>query len=150
MDHQALKTEIDNDPEGIGYVGKSNSEIVDLLNGSQYTQVLPITVSGLTIWAVGTQEIVDIYDGAQPTNTNKAIRAICMGAMHLFGKSNDEEIDLTDPDVANMIDGLVAAGIVEQANKDALIAMATAPAGRSEILFGQKVNINDVRTAMSL
>jgi hypothetical protein len=150
MDYQALKDEIQNDPDILGYAGKSNYEIVELLNGNGYTKQVPIPISELMIWGATTQTIVDISDGALAVNTDKSSRAICMAIARLFDNPNDQTLDVSNPAIILMLDGLVAAAIITEAHKNSLLALADKSASRAENLFEQNVSINDVRSALAL
>lgn len=150
MDYQALKDEITNDPQAIGYAGKSNAELVDLLNDLNFTKKVPVPVNKILIWAAQTGAIVRISDSAANSQTPEAVRAVCMGSLRVIDGAFSETVHFQNPDVMAMLDGLVAGTIITAAEKGALLSLEDAPAGRAEVLFGVPVTIDDVRKAVAL
>jgi len=149
MDYSALKSEIDNDPENIGYSGKSNSQITELLNGNGYTKIVPVSVSNLMIWAASRGVMGKIHDGSDVTNVNAQLRSICIVAEKMIEKTESESLDITNPTVVGMLDALVAGSIISSDDKDALMAFGTVSASRAENLFNKSVTLDDVRTALA-
>jgi hypothetical protein len=59
----------------------------------------------------------------------------------------DTEIDMSDPDHVAMIDGLVAGGVLDAANKAELVAMATSQRSRADEIELGKVRVGHVEKA---
>ena len=148
MDYIALRAEIDNDPESLGYASHlpdSPGAVVDLLNANSTTMVKAIKSSTAMMWAAGGaySTIVDASN-----NVNHPARASCLVVREAFTSGQDIHLELQP--MRDMLNGWVATSVITQAQHNALIALATQPASRAEKIGLGCVTEADLRTALEL
>lgn len=136
VDYTALAAEINTDPMALGYAGKSDYEIATILNTPG--------ASGETLFKTYTpvEDVIACIVRAE------------YDALAAAGKTYLNEVVLKSAKVKtgnetlrNQIGSLFAAGT---ATRTALIAVASRPASRAEILFGENSYISDQDVAIAL
>jgi hypothetical protein len=148
MDYVELRAEIDNDPESLGYASHlpdAPGSVVDLLNGYTGTMVKAIKASTAMMWAAGGaySTIVDASN-----DVNHPARASCLVVREAFASS--QEIHLELQAMRDMLTAWVSTNVITQAQHNALIALATQPASRAEVLGFSRVTEQDLRAALEL
>ena len=146
MDIDKLKSELTVDPESMGYAALSDADASAAINLADRDYTIPLNSRTSLSWAMKTGRLADI-ETATTTGT-PAIQAISLGVKHLLGRS-DTEIDMSDPDHVAMIDGLVAGGVLDAANKADLMAMATSQRSRAAEIGLGRVRAGHVQKARS-
>jgi len=144
MDIGKLKTELETDPERLGYSGMNDKEVTVAINEVNRSYVVPLSSRQMLEWAMQGGRLSGINDA---TNTGpKEIRAIAIGAMALISRE-DTEVDLAKADHVEMIDGLISGGVLTAGDKAELLTMATKQQSRAdEIGFG-RVREGDIQRA---
>lgn len=132
MDYLALKAEIDNDPKGLGYTGKTDQEVADLLN--------EIGLSNETVdrGVIDAHEVVSACEFSELdilTDKQQAMLSFIVSA---------GQVDTSNIKIKSIFAGLFGAGTQTRTN---LLALAIRPASRAEVLFGQIVSLIDVHIA---
>jgi len=144
MDIAKLKTELVTDPESMGYAALSDADAAGAINLANRDYTVPLNSRTSLSWAMRTGRLADI-ETATTTGT-PAIQSIALGVKHLLGRS-DTEIDMSDSDHVAMIDGLVAGGVLDAANKAELVTMATSQRSRADELGLGQVRVGHVQEA---
>jgi len=144
MDIAKLKTELVTDPESMGYAALSDADAAGAINLANRDYTVPLNSRTSLSWAMRTGRLADIETAT--TAGTPAIQAIALGVKHLLGRS-DTEIDMSDPDHVAMIDGLVAGGVLDAANKAELVTMATSQRSRADELGLGQVRVGHVQEA---
>ena len=144
MDIDKLKTELVTDPESMGYAALSDADAAGAINLANRDYTVPLNSRTSLSWAMRTGRLADI-ETATTTGT-PAIQSIALGVKHLLGRS-DTEIDMSDSDHVAMIDGLVAGGVLDAANKAELVTMATSQRSRADELGLGQVRVGHVQEA---
>lgn len=138
MDYVALRAEIDADSLGLGYAGKTNQQLADLIN----------TVPGSA--ASGRQierNVIDSYEvinatvpaeWAALTDSEKTRYSTITGA----GKT-----DVKAPNVRSTFAAMFGVGTTTRTN---LVALQNRAASRADVLFGERVEAWDVARARAL
>lgn len=144
MDIGKLKTELVTDPESMGYAALSDADASLAINLADRDYTIPLNSRTSLSWAMRTGRLADI-ETATTTGT-PAIQAIALGVKHLLGRS-DTEIDMGDSDHVAMIDGLVAGGVLDAANKAELVTMATSQRSRADELGLGHVRVGHIQEA---
>lgn len=147
IDHTALQAEIQNDPQGRGYAGKTDVEIANLLNDKVFTRKIPITITKVLRWGAKSGALAKLHDNST-THASQAIRAICLAALKMLDSPTNSPLDMEDAEIIQMIGALVAAGVFVAQDQTDLNALATVPCGRSEVLFKKTVHHLDVAKAL--
>jgi hypothetical protein len=155
IDPTTLAAELAADPQGLGYAGKGDGALADLLNAPHdgYTALAPLVpLSALAIWAAKTGVRAKIEAAA--ADANSPVRAPCLALRDLFTGLAGPGFDLGNPDNLAMADALVAAGVLTDAQGVSLASSlltlgAKTPASRAEVLGGPGtvVTAADVRRA---
>lgn len=135
IDTVALRSELESDPLGLGYSGKSDAEVVGLLNGvgsvgESGRRVVRKVVETWEIWGATVKAEFDALSAGEKQ---------FYLAMISCGK-----IDPSDATVRGNIGALFGAGTATRAN---LMNLQYVGASRAEVLFGVKVHLWDVERA---
>jgi hypothetical protein len=134
MDLAKLKAEIATDPAVLGYatfMPGDPEHVASLLNAPRFSALKSITAATALTWAAQGpySAIVDASN-----NISHPCRASCLVVRDTL--SAGLTVHMEDPALQNMFGAwkTVAPAIITQAQYDALIAIATQPASRAEIL----------------
>lgn len=136
IDYAALAAEINGDPKSLGYAGKSDYDMSVLLNSAG--------LSGETIFRVytATEDITAAivraeYDALGATAKDYLINVVLCTARIKTGNAT----------LRSQIAQIFAAGTTTRAN---LTAVASKPASRAEVLFGENATVSDFDVAKAL
>lgn len=136
VDYQALEDEILNDPLVLGYAGKSDYEISQMMNDPG--------LSGETLFRSYTpaEEIVAAiiradYDALDDPGRSYLGQVVLKSA----------KVKTGDATLRGQLADLFGVGTTTRTN---LTAVASRPASRSEILFGENSSVNDQDVATAL
>lgn len=145
MDLVALKSEIQTDPLTLGYaqfLPDAPGHVVDLLNGYTQSKIKAIAAAQALTWAASgpMSAIVDASN-----NAAHPARASALAFLQAIGSAM--AIDMDHADIRAQFDGWQAANVITQAQHDALIAVATQPASRAEVLGFGSVAESDLHAA---
>lgn len=135
INYQTLRTEIDTDPEGLGYAGKSDYEISVLMNtaGASGETIFKSYTPVEDIAACIVRSEYDALAAAGKTYLNEIV---------LKGT----KVKTGDATLRAQIAALFGAGTTTRTN---LTNIASRAASRSEILFGENANITDADVAIA-
>lgn len=134
----ALRSEIDNDPKSLGYAALLDQPqaIADRLN------LIGASDETITKEAVDTADVVAAIVRAEHDALSAASREYLHGVLLAA-----PEVKVGEPNVRSSLAGLFPAGTSSRAN---LIALATRPATRGEVLFGLNAHVTAVNVAHAL
>lgn len=141
----ALRTELSADPKARGYaVYKPDAPgmVLHLLNEQSDSMTKAIRSSTAQAWAAA-GPYAAIVDASN--NATNPCRASCLMLRDTLVSGVDIHLEL--PDVQSMFSAWVSAGVITQAQHDALYAKADQPASRAEVLGIFGVTEDDVRVA---
>lgn len=141
MNYQVLRTELITDPLAIGYAGKSDDEVTDLLNALSYSKIKPRFITARSMLAE-IPTAAQILDKLEATATS--ISSVKWAMFYLKGEGG---IDIGHPATIAQLDDLVTYSILTNDEATAVKNMAIQPASRAEILGLDPVNYNDVNMA---
>lgn len=137
IDYNALKTEINTDPLTLGYSGKTDQAVADLLNLAPGS---PGAGRQIVRTAVPIAEIYkQIDDGAWPSTAILQHKLQCL--------LMQPTVDASNTQTRSIIGAIFPASGGTQATRDRLLALENRPASRAEFLFGTTVFAWDVARA---
>jgi hypothetical protein len=133
-----LTTELTTDPLTLGYAAdvaaRDVPALLSKLNDENYTQIEPLALNDLLVWAAKTAgTLIDLIDAAALETNTTAVRSASQAMLEFIRSPHITELDPADPDTMLMINILNTAGIVDKAS---LVALATVPCSRAEKLWG--------------
>jgi hypothetical protein len=143
MDYDALRTEILDDPAGLGYASRvaagDDAGIAALLNARTGRGPVPIEVLSAYCTAEGITGAIEAV-AYEPTGAGITLqlKGLCRNVLTLV--RDDYRLttcDVDHPNFAAGCDGLVAAGLMTAGQKVAILALAENRRGRDEVLFGE-------------
>lgn len=142
---EKLADEIRLDPLGRGYAGMSDDEIAVSLRAKDRTFKSPITSTELLAWGSADGRLARIKRVAEMANAGgdaavDALQSAGIGAW-LMVHRDAPSLDLNLQDRNELLDGLVAGGVLAAADKTALEALATTTGSRAEELFGEGAEV---------
>lgn len=121
---QKLKTELDTDPIGRGYSGMGDAAVSESLSmNKDRSFVCDVDCGTMLRWCARHDGILILERGAG--HAAKPVRSACKTALELLRNPKVETLDLSDPEVQALFDGLVAAGLFTSAEKEDLEDLAT-------------------------
>lgn len=147
MDYAALRSEVDNDPTGLGYaqhLPDAPGSVIVLLNGPTTTMVKSRFVNGRTIMA----ECADssaILSGLKTMAGQDAQVGVAWSFLN-----SEAGIDAGNEKTQAMCDQFVSLGVWTQTQADQVKAMAVQSASRAEVLGLGTVTEEDLRTALEV
>lgn len=152
MDYIALANEINTDPLALGYAGKGDAQVANILNtvNVSYTANNPlVSLNTLSIWAAKNGVRGPIEQNA--LNNASTVQSICLAVKDLLVSMNGPSFDTSNADNKAMVGALVSAGVMTAAQQTALLALGNkSPASRAEVVLGVGVTVSplDVRFAL--
>jgi hypothetical protein len=125
-----LKNEVQTDPSGVGYASMDWQQQLAAINAMTTTMVQSISTDAALTWAASGS--MDSIVTQSTANANQQIRASCLAFLHKL--SYGTQIDMESSTMQTLFTAWVAASIITQTQHDALIAIATQPASRAQVL----------------
>lgn len=145
----ALADEIVIDPLQLGYVALINEQpgrVCDLLNAPTRTRTGVVPVSVFAIWCGQTGMRGAIEDAA--ADKTSPLRSIALTLLDLLRGGVSEGLDLSNTGNQAMLAAWQAAGAINQAQRDSLIALAQTPCSRAAELGLPRVTEDMLRAAL--
>ena len=122
INYTALKAEIANDPNGLGYAGKTDQPVADLMND-------PAKGGTITRGAITSQTVIDAVN----PNEFAALTALQLQQLQVITSTGN--VDVGNTNVQGQLGKLFTAA-ASPITRSAIIALASRPASRAEALFG--------------
>lgn len=156
MNLVTLADELAADPEELGYAAAiaagADGDVAALLNAPRYPTVGRLPIDRLQAWMMA--ETVQDGSGRSIWTAMRAAadgdgpaRDAAREAMDLIS-ARFSSVDLSLPRPAALLAGYAAAGLVSEAQREALVAMATTQKSRAEMLGLGAVSATDVAIAL--
>jgi hypothetical protein len=143
-----LKSEIDSDPLGRGYSGMDDTAVAVDLNTAYRTKKEPISSAELLAWSASDARLQNIKNAAENGATDD-LKSLAQAA-YLIVTRDGTTLDLNLADRVAMLDSLVAAGVLTDADRTSLDALATVSISRAEELALGLVRAGTVQQARSM
>lgn len=148
-----LRDEIQNDPEALGYAGKTDQEITDILNTKNRNFNKPVPSTEILAWSGGNARYMKIKNTSEDTQKSDAIRSIAYAALRTIERDGTA-FDVDKADRMEMLDALVSDGTLDASDKTALTALAAKTDSRAVelgvVAEGDEVALGHVKQAKSL
>jgi hypothetical protein len=147
MDYAALRSEIDNDPEALGYPAMTPEQIQAALTTNTVATTRHVPLDELQAMLMST-----VPDGSPVPawwiiKSAAAANPVAEMAFDLFS-SRLKALDTTLPTVQGLLAQLVATGVLTQALADTVVGMAATTIPRGVALFGRVPNVLEIQLAM--
>jgi len=143
-----IKSEIDSDPLGRGYSGMDDTAVAVDLNTAYRTKKEPISSAELLAWSASDARLQNIKNAAENGATDD-LKSLAQAA-YLIVTRDGTTLDLNLADRVAMLDSLVAAGVLTDADRTSLDALATVSISRAEELALGLVRAGTVQQARSM
>jgi hypothetical protein len=131
-----LKAEIDSDPLGLSYAGKTDAQVANLLNGEDRAVQTPRSVVAASL----------VFEAIVPGEWASLTAQEKQRVQTILGMG---EVDLSGPNTRASLAAAFGAGTTTRANLLALQTLST-PRSRAVEIFGYPVTAADVAAARSL
>ena len=149
FDLDALRAEIQTDPDKLGYAGAlasgSDNQVADLLNLHRYPGYGPVAITPVLIWLAKWGIMPRLRAAAQ--SDDPAVAGIADVALLLVSNPNIPSLDVSLPAVQQMLTALVMAGVVPMEASEELLTTAAIQRSRAEILGLGTVTADQVAKA---
>ena len=142
---ETLRQELENDPLGRGYATMDDAQVLASLREKNRPKLKALSSAELLAWSGSNNRKRKIFAGIT-SGPNDDIKNICDVATELLRRDNTE-LDLNRADRVQMAQGLVAGGILTEADYTALVTMATYNVSRLEELGMQDFHEGDIQCA---
>jgi hypothetical protein len=139
MDLGKLKIELEIDPLNRGYSNMTTEEIITSLNTPNIPRYKSLTSAELLAWAASNRRRKKLVN-ASLNHVSEDIQNLAEVAVILLDRDGTQ-IDLNLPDRVQMVEILVAAGVLDASDKTDLYALATYNISRNqELNLGEIMN----------
>lgn len=146
MDFAALKSELDNDPAGLGYSGMQPEQIQIALSGNLVAVVRNVPLDELQAMLMSTVPDGSPVPAWWVLKSAAAANPVAEMAFDLFS-SRLKSLDTTLPTVQALLAQLVTTGVLTQDIADSVLDMANVSLPRGEALFGTVPTILEIQFA---
>lgn len=140
-----LADEITNDPLSRGYAGMTDEQVAESLNAANISINATVTKAKLLQWAGANQRIVKLKGGLASPNDD--VENICEAALRLLSAADVTTFDTGDSANTAFLDALVAARVLEDADKTSLLELGEKTISRAEQLGIGTVRVGHVGEA---
>ena len=151
MDYTALRTEIQADPDALGYAplmaAGSHNQVADALNEPRYPSPGKVDIATALIWIAKHGLMARLR--AATGGDNAQVASIAEVALLLVQNPNIPAIDLALPDVQQMFAVLVAAGVITADGRDELFVASTVMQSRAASIGLGVVIADDISRALA-
>lgn len=148
MKLQDLRTEIETDPKGLGYAGKTPDQVLALLTAKTRTRLRVLGSAELVAWAAANGRLASIKDASTNSAFPGAVRSIALAATMLLERDGTT-LDLNLQSRKDLVAGLVQANVLTAADSEDLFASATENISRLEETGIGEMHLGDVLWAMN-
>lgn len=150
MNLATLKSELEDDPQSLGYTGDDVAD-AELLNTKSRAGYTPLGSRALLAWGAANGRLSKINDAANRVSPYDALpasaRSVAMAADRMLSRS-DTELDLSNAAHVALVDALVASQVLTAGDKTELLTMAATSISRADELglgYVTPSNIADAR-----
>ena len=147
MNYSILVSEISDDPSNRGYAGMSDAEVAVSLNTADRIIQRPVPIKQILRWSAAVDGIYRLREASSTGPKDK--RRLADAALQLLNHPHIDELDVTDPEIAGMLEALVSFGVFTAAERDALIDRGKVTISRAEELGLGQVKVGYVQRARS-
>jgi len=134
VDYLVLKNEIDTDPKGLGYAGKTDPEVAELLN------TIGLSSENIDVGVIDGQELSKAVEIPEYTALTDAERQ----GWTTIVSAGDGQVDVDDLRVVAQIGAIWGSGTTTRAN---LLALKARRCSRAEALLGRGIGIGHLDVA---
>ncbi|MTK11608.1 MAG: hypothetical protein F8N39_05805 [Clostridiaceae bacterium] len=128
MNYQALKSELVADPAGVGYSSMTATQAATAINASTYPGPYKLVPLGAILAYLRTQGAWLGIKAAAASNTAAA------AAVDLESDPHAQNLDVSLPQVSQMLASLVSAGLLTAAQSSAIVAMGQTMTSRAQVI----------------
>ena len=159
IDLSALRAELDTDPRGLGYAGKTIHELKPMLNANPETVSRPISPATLWEWFDHHSRLValgaartDAALTAEEQNAASALWISCGAAVidEVTRGELPQQVDLTSSPFIHAVSLVVAAEVLSAAQGAAVLALGDVSLPRDEALGFGHVRESYITAALAL
>lgn len=147
MDYSALKAELENDPENLGYQGKTDQQAADLMNALSRPHQKYAPVEDAYLYLVKRMKWKGIEAAAQ--NAEHAASEAAYAAVKIVS-GPVKALNFMDPVTEGIFTAFVATGLLTEQHKQELMALSATTRSRAEELAFGNVEIWDIARARAL
>lgn len=152
MNLVTLQSELENDPQSLGYTGDDVADAA-LLNATNRTTYQALGSRALLAWGAAGARLSKINDAANRVSPFDSLpasaRSVAMAADRMLSRA-DTELDLANAGHVALVDALVASQVLTANDKAELLAMATVARSRADELGLGKVGPHHLAQARSI
>lgn len=138
MENLKLKNEITSDPENLGYTGKTDKEITDLLNLKNRNGTSNVNKDLVVKYLIRKNKWIGLVDSTEASARN------IMGLI-----LNTSEFDTNKPNYTSLLDDLVTLNLLDETNKTAIQEMGQKQVSRAKELGLGRIREGHVGVARS-
>lgn len=142
-----LAAELKDDPAALGYAAHLPDDpqrVIDLLTAPVFSMPKSITAGQALTWAAA-GPLAAITDTSN--DANSVIRSSCLA--FLLAMKAGHDVDMSDAGVRFQFDAWRQIGLITQSDHDNIIAIATQPASRAEVIGIPAPSARDIFDAWS-
>lgn len=149
MIYETLAPELRDDPQSMGYAGKTDEQRLALLTGKTRSRPRRVGSLELLLWGGANGRLAKIRRASGDANLPDSLRAAAIAADTIAARP-DAGFDGSDDRHLALVAGLVAGGILTAEDQADLLELATEPCSRAEELGLDGLGVGHLASARQM
>ena len=127
--YEKLRAELADDPLDRGYSTMTDQEAADDLRTEYRSDLQPVPMTSVVRWCARHDALASLDTAAG--SATPGVRSVARAAQIMIASPHIESFNVHDPELADMLDALVTAGVFTLDERDDLVALGTTPTSRA-------------------
>ena len=127
--YEKLRAELADDPLDRGYSTMTDQEAADDLQTEYRSNLQPVPMTSVVRWCARHDALASLDTAAG--SATPGVRSVARAAQIMIASPHIESFNVHDPELADMLDALVTAGVFTLDERDDLVALGTTPTSRA-------------------
>jgi hypothetical protein len=146
VDIDRLRDELTDDPVAMGYSGMNDVSATEALNSQDRDMLGPVGMTALREWAAIGARAFKVRRGIADPALSNQVRSLCIIADQLLG-TDDGVLDPSNQKHLDLVNELVAAGVLSATDRTALAQKATTIVSRAAEIGLPRIRSGNVMEA---
>ena len=127
--YEKLRAELADDPLDRGYSTMTDQEAADDLRTEYRSDLQPVPMTSVVRWCARHDALASLDTAAG--SATPGVRSVARAAQIMIASPHIVSFNVHDPELADMLDALVTAGVFTLDERDDLVALGTTPTSRA-------------------
>ena len=127
--YEKLIAELADDPLDRGYSSMSDEDAAADLQTEYRSDLQPVPMASVVRWCARHDSLASLDTAA--SSASPGVRSVARAAQIMIASPHIESFNVHDPELSEMLDALVTAGVFTLDERDDLVALGTTPTSRA-------------------